>query len=143
MAFDLEAFDQDVQARLRTVAGLRLVATADDFRDAIERAANLPAVFTMYKGSRSQGRLVQGNRRQLRSPLKLFIALVTQSLVNRDKGHVAIYSLLQPVENVLVGYTPVGALSPFIFAGDYFVLREGPKIVYGAEFQTKALDFTT
>lgn len=143
-AFELNAFFDDVHARLKTAAPApKTVATADDFKDALERAVNLPSVFTIYKGSKSSGRLVQNSRKQLRNPLKLFLAIVTQNLMSRDQAHVAAYDVLQPWEDILAGYTPVGCMAPLIFDGDYLVLRQGPKIVYGAEFRTKALDFTT
>jgi hypothetical protein len=142
--FDLRTFDLDVQARIKTASPApRTVSTCDDFKDAINRAVNLPAAFTMYKGSKSAGRLVMGSRKQLRSPLKLFLAIVAESLLNQQQAHLAIYGILQPIENVLVGYTPPDCLSPLIFDGDYFVMRDGPKVVYGAEFRSKALDFTS
>ena len=86
VAFTLQVFFADVAARLGTASPApRTIGTADDFKDAMNRAVNLPAAFSLYKGSKSKGRLVQGARRQLRDPLKLFIAVVGESLVNQQQ----------------------------------------------------------
>jgi len=142
--FTVQQFLDDVAARLATASPApRTIGTADDFKDAMSRPVNLPAAFILYKGSKSRGRLVQSSRRQMRDPLKLFIAVVAASLVNQAQGHLAISGVLQPVENCIVGWTPAWAFRPFIFDGDYFVMRDGSKVVYGAEFRTAAIDFTT
>jgi hypothetical protein len=141
-AFDLQQFYNDVEARLKTATPTpKTVGTADDFADAMNRAAELPAVFVLYKGSTSKGRLTPGSKIQMRDPLKLFLAIVAKSLMNQKQGHLAIAGVLQPWERWIAGWKPTWATRPFIFNGDYFVMRDGPKVVYGVEFHAAALEF--
>jgi hypothetical protein len=142
--FSLQQLYTDVNARMLTASPApKTVGTADDFKDALARPALLPAAYSLYKGSRSKGRLVQNSRRQLRDPLKIFIAVVADNLMSQDQGHLAIAGILQPIENAIAGWWPSYMVRPFIFDGDYFVMRAGPRVVYGAEFRSAALDFTT
>ena len=137
---DLLLMDADVQSWLST-AGFKTVGTADSLQEAIERAVNLPAAFTIYDGSKSAGRLTMGHKRQLRDPLSFSVAMVFQSLVSPGAVHQAAYPGIVAGERALVGKTPATCLSPLRFVRDYFVSRMGPKVVYAAQFATKAEDF--
>jgi hypothetical protein len=145
---DLLAMDADLQSWLRA-ASFKTVGTADSLQEAMERAVNLPAAFTIYDGSRSAGRLVQGSTKQLLDPLMFSVAFVFQSLVSPGAVHIAAYPGIKIGERALVmdpdrpkqGRTPATCLSPIRFVRDYFVSRMGPKVCYAAQFATKAEDF--
>jgi len=101
-SFDEEAFDQANQEWLRGIPGIKTVDSADDVDDALSRAVNLPALFTVYDGGKSAGRDAPQIRQQRIEP-RLSVICVAASLRSNKDGRIGAGRLMRLVTNRICG----------------------------------------
>lgn len=145
MSFDPELFDDDNQARLRTIAGVT-VGSVESVEEALLRTGPVPFLGTLYDGSKSEGRLVPGQKGQ-RLNTRLSIVIVAESWRSREGGRDGALVLIRKVKNAIVTRGAVRgewqnpqADGPFIYDEDNFMQRSGKRVAYQVDFHAGAYD---
>lgn len=143
MPFDIEEQEADIHARLRSlVPDLRSVESADDFEQALQRATNVPAAFTLLGDAPSDGRHIVGSKKQVVRP-KWSVLIVTQSWRSKAgarEGVFGAYQIGKQVKKALVGWLPAGALKSFIYEDYKFFARAQSRVAYELLLRTSAED---
>lgn len=149
MSFDEELFDQANQDRLKTIAGVVTVDSADDVDDAMARNVRLPALFTLYDGGKSSGREAARVKGQRIEP-RLSVVIVAESLRSKKDGRLGALKLLRAVKNTIVtdwhpqlhpaDWHNPQCTGPFVYEQDDFLERSGSRAAFEVRFRSTAWD---
>lgn len=140
MSFDILAYDEGIQARLREIAPeLKKVASADDVDDALYRSTNLPAGFTLYDGAKGQGRHVARDPAQFLI-VRASIVLVAKSLRGTQDARQAMYPLIKLVKEGINDWRSDQCETAFSYESDDFMQRLREKVAWEVTFSARAYD---
>jgi len=127
---------------VRALPGVVETGTVKDVDKAMRRAMNVPAVFAVYGGGRSKGRLVANKRRKLMD-VELSFVIVADDYFSEEDGDEAALDVIDALIDALDGFSPDGATKPLDYERDDFLLTNGERVAYEVFFSTRAEILTT
>jgi hypothetical protein len=127
---------------VRGIAAVVETGTVKDTGKAMQRALNVPAVFSVFNGGRSRGRIVANRRRKLMDIEVSFIVVADDYFSEEESADTALEVIDEIIER-LDGFLPDGAAKPLDYERDDFVMTNGERVAYEIFFSTKAEILTT
>jgi hypothetical protein len=123
--------------RVRALPTVVETGTVKDVAKAMQRALNVPAVFAVYNGGRSRGRIVANRRKKLMEVDVSFVVVADDYFSDEDASDAAL-DVIEALIEELDGFQPDGANKPLDYERDDFVMTNGERVAYEVFFSTKA-----
>jgi hypothetical protein len=127
---------------VRALPAVTTTGTVKDVGAAMSRALNVPAVFAVYNGGKSRGRVVTNRRKKLMDIELSFVVVADDYFSEEDAADTALETIEALIE-ALDGFTPDGASKPLDYERDDFVMTNGERVAYEVFFSTRAEILTT
>ncbi len=145
MSFDPVKFDDDNQARLRTITGVT-VDSADGIEDALMKKRPVPLLCTLDDGAKSDGRLTAASKMQ-RLRARLSVVVITSNWRSKAGARDGALDLIRSVKDAIVTrgaahseWQNPQADGPFVFDEWAFMQRMNDRVAYQIDFHTDATD---
>ena len=122
---------------VRALPVVTTTGTVKDVGAAMARALNVPAVFAVYNGGKSKGRVVANRRRKLMDIDLSFVVVADDYFSEEDATDTAL-EVIDALIEALDGFTPDGASKPLDYERDDFVMTNGERVAYEVFFSTRA-----
>ena len=145
VSFDPVQFDDENQARLRSIAGVT-IDSADSIEDALLKQASLPRLCTLDDGAKSEGRLVAAQTTQ-RLRVRLSVVIIAESWRSKANGKKGALELIRDTKDTIVTRGAIRGEwqnpqcdGPFVFDEWAFMQRNGNRVAYQIDFHADAAD---